>query len=129
MWKSFRNMRRQVKDIIQLITRRKRGVERGNGQPSTLQVGPTGPHVIADRNYCQCNIRGHLRHSVAHIRTFPNTYTVSFSFFKTSLFRKHAFIVYNEHPSFIHDFIILPQVNLCITKMCANEQYARIKPK
>ena len=52
-----------------------------------------------------------------------------FCSFLTSLFRKHVFIMYNKHPSFIHNFIILPQVNLDITRMCANEQYTRIKPK
>ena len=49
-------------------------------------------------------------------------------FFSTSLFKKHAFIMFNKHPSCIHNFVILPQVNIGMTRMCSNKQYARIKP-
>ena len=66
------------KDIAQLITWRKRDVERGNGQPSTFRVRLMEPLLIAHWNYCQCNVRDHLKQWVAHLYwTFPNTYTVS----------------------------------------------------
>ena len=52
----------------------------GRRQWSTISIQSTvdGTRVsIAKQNYCQCNIRDHLRHWVAYLWTFPNTYTVS----------------------------------------------------
>ena len=86
MWKSMRSLRQQVKDITQLITRKKKGLEKGNGQQSlrkrqwsTLIIESTADGTTANRTseLLPLQHQRHLRHWLVHIWTFLNTYTVS----------------------------------------------------